>query len=441
MEIITNILAFILAIIILVFVHEFGHYFVARKCGVKVLKFSIGFGKTLFFWQTKNTQYHIKAIPLGGFVEMLDSTKHKVDEHNKHLTFDNKNVYQRFIIVLAGPVANLILAFILYAVIFSFGYQDLAAVVGKINPNSEIANTNLTSGDTIIAINGDKTNGISAVINNIIATDDNLIITVIDKNNIQKTININFDNKQLLNNDKTLAQTLGFEFFLPKLDTTIGGIIKNSPAENAQLAIGDKIVAINNNSITTWQEISKAINTANNKQKINFQIQRDGVLWSKTITTMAKDDRFYLGVKPLIRDDYYISVAKDIPSAISSAVVQTYQFALLNIKVITNMIFGEISTKNISGPAKVAKYAGDSINTGFITFMKFLAAISISVAVINLLPIPLLDGGYLMFYSIEILSGIRASLQIQQFFNTFGLLIIVLMMVIALYNDMVYLTN
>ncbi len=441
MELITNIFAFVLVIIILVFVHEYGHYYIAKKCNVKVLKFAIGFGKTIIKWQTKHTEYHIKVIPLGGFVEMLDSRKHQVNDEQQHLAFNNKNIYQKYAIILAGPMANILLAITLYSGVFIYGYQDIKPIVKNIVENSKIAQAGLAPNDEFISINNNKTHGISSVISNIINDSENLVINVISANNTEKTLKLSLD-KTLLsnNNNKSFAQLFGFNFKYPPLSNTIGGILNNSPAQKLKLKIGDKIIAINNKEITNWQQILSYIKKNPNTQ-LTIAIKRNNAIWYESIKPIKNNNNYYIGIKPVIPDNYYITITSSPLESIKMAFQQSYKLALLNINAIIGMIKGEVSIKNISGPGRIAKYAGDSISSNLINFIKLLALLSISVGVINLLPIPLLDGGYLAFYTIEILTRIKISDKIQQIFNALGLIFIVLLILVTLYNDIIYLAN
>ncbi len=439
MEFITNVLAFILVILILVFVHEYGHYYVARKCNVKVLKFAIGFGKTIFKWQTKQTEYHIKIIPLGGFVEMLDSKKHSVNDKQQHLAFNNKNIYQKFAIVLAGPMANILLAIALYSGIFIYGYQDVKPIVKNIITNSKIAQAGLMPDDEFISVNNNKTHGINSVISNIISHSDNLIINVINANNQEKTLKLSLD-KTLFNNSKSFTELFGFSFKYPELSNTIGGVLNNSPAHKLKLKKYDKIISINDKKITNWQQILDYIKKNPNKQ-LTIAIKRDNAIWYEKIKAVKNNNNYYIGIKPIIPDDYYITISNTPLQSIKMAIQQSYELALLNVSTIIGMLQGEISIKNISGPSRIAKYAGDSINTNLVNFIRFLALLSISVAVLNLLPIPLLDGGYLAFYTIEILTKIKISDATQQLFNILGLTFIILLLLITLYNDIIYLAN
>ena len=449
MEILTAIFAFFIAIIILVTVHEFGHYWVAKKCGVSVLNFAIGFGPTLYSWQKNETTYHIKAIPLGGFVDMLDGKKHTLDAQQEQFAFNKKNVYQRFAIVLAGPLANILLAIVLYTGVFISGTEDIKPVVKTVAPNSFAQRIGLQPGDTFLKINNRQTHGIQDVLENFISNQKKITIMVNHANLGVRTLVLTLPDDWLDQPKNSLADVLGFSFDYPTIIAIIGQILPNSPAQKYGLQVGDQIIAINKHSIKTWREMVKVISESQtDKSKIEalrIELIRQNKKINLVIVPEIKNGQTKIGIGALIPKDFYqkntILVNYSPIDAFGQALRKTYQISTLNLTMIKRILFGYASIKHINGPIGVAHYAGRSLELSIQIFIGFLALMSIAIAIFNLLPIPLLDGGHLFFYLIEMIKRSPVSDKIQNYFNQVGLLFIVLLLSIALYNDTIRFIN
>ncbi len=445
MEILTALLAFFIAIIILITVHEFGHYWVAKKCGVSVLNFAIGFGKTLYSWQKNETTYHIKIIPLGGFIDMLDSKKHAVDANNEHLAFDKKTVYQRFAIVLAGPLANLILAVILYTTVFISGSQDIKPIIKTVSPNSYAQQAGLQAGDEFISINGETTLGIQSVLDHFISSQKQFNLTTNNPQTGLKELTLSLPNHWLDTPKNSLTDLLGFSFYYPSVPAIIGQILPNSPADKFGLLIADKITHINQQPISTWHEMVEVIIQSQQDktqiQPVEITLIRQEKSLNLTLTPELKNTVPKLGIGALIPKDFAkqntVTINHSITESFSKALNKTYEISALNLAMIKRILFGYASIEHINGPIGVAHYAGKSLKLSGQIFISFLALMSIAIAIFNLLPIPLLDGGHLFFYVIEIIKRSPVSEKIQNYFNHIGLLFIALLTSIALYNDSV----
>ncbi len=441
MGFIVTLASFLIAIAILVAIHEFGHFWVAKKIGVKVLRFSIGFGRVLTSFKRGETEYTLCAIPLGGYVKMLDENESEVDSSEKHRAFNQQSVYKRFAIVAAGPLANFLLAIIIYTAIFVIGVNGIKPVIGSIEPNSIIENSGLQSGDELLSINSIPTPSINEFSINFIQNIENtpLYIEVLSANNSLKTHEILLKGDFLSNPEQGINNYLGFEFALPKIPAVIDQVLPNSPAYLSGLKSGDKIITANKKDINSWHDLVAIIKSHKNKL-INLIVNRQGVLHQISLTPRLENGRAKAGISVLMPDgyldDWKIVVKKDPLDAFLSANNKVYQLTALNLKMIKKMIMGEASIDQLSGPISIANYAGKSAEVGLISFLSFLALISIGLGLLNLLPIPLLDGGHLFFYLIEIIKGSALSQSAQQSFAKIGLFVILSLTIIALYNDL-----
>jgi regulator of sigma E protease len=441
MNVLISLLAFAVAIFILVGIHEFGHYIVAKKFGVKVLKFSIGFGKEIFSFQGKETRFSLSLIPLGGYVKMLDKREGEVKKEELHREFTNLNVYKRFLIVFAGPAINLILAVFLYTIIDMVGTTALNPVIGSVTQNSISAVAGLKTNDEIIAVNSKPTKTALAVMEQILnnSLNESLSIQVIDKDNIQKNIILKLP-EQLLDNPKTsLNKKLGFSFLRPILKPIINTIRDNSPASLAGLQHSDLILKTNNVAINSWQQWVKIIKK-NALKPLNLVVKRN----NQTITLLVvPNKKAIIGVTPLVQTDlyqqYFSLDKKNFLEATSNAIDKTYKQALLTVQLIGRIVIGNASVENISGPVKIASIAGQTIQINFLTFLGFLAVLSVSLGTLNLLPIHPLDGGHLFSYIIEIIKGSEPSESFILNSQKIGFIIIFSLMSIAVYNDALYL--
>jgi regulator of sigma E protease len=434
-------LSFIVTIGILVTVHEFGHFWIAKKLGVKVLRFSIGFGKILKSWQRGETQYTLCALPFGGYVKMLDENEAEVKASEKHRAFNTQSVYKRIAIVVAGPAANFIFAIFVYTFIFYVGTTGIKPIVGSIENNSIAEHSGLQTGDQLLSVNGKKISTIQEFsINFIQALEENpLQIEVISTTKNLKKIELSLTGDFLANPEQGLEKYLGFEFSLPKIKPIIDQVISDSPAQIAGIKSNDEILKIDGDDINSWYEFVDTVKS-NPNQKIQLTIKRNSSIIELPLTPKIKDGVAKVGVSVLVAENYLdewkVIVKKNLVDSFVSANVKVYQLTKLNLVMIKKMILGEASLKQISGPVSIADYAGKTAQVGLVSFLSFLALISIGLGLLNLLPIPLLDGGHLLFYLIEILKGSPVSQMLQQILLKFGLFFILSLTAVALYNDL-----
>ena len=436
----TALISFIVTIGILVTVHEFGHFWVAKKLGIKVLRFSIGFGKVLKSWKRGETEYTLCALPFGGFVKMLDENEGEVDAKEKHRAFNTQNVYKRIAVVIAGPAANFILAIILYAIIFIIGTHGIKPVVGLVKINSIAEHSGLQVGDQLLSINSQNTPTIGEFSMGFIQALEGEILQlkVISKTSDLKTLTLDLKGDFLANPEQGVEHYLGFEFAMPVLEPIINQVMNASAADLAGIQSNDKILQANGKAIDSWRDFVEVIKR-NPQQPIQLQVERNHRTIELTLTPKNENGTPKAGVSVMVPDGYLdewrVLVKKGVLDAFLSANVKVYQLTLLNLKIIKKMILGEVSLKQLSGPVSIADYAGKTAQLGLISFLSFLALISIGLGLLNLLPIPLLDGGHLFFYLIEILKGSPVSQTFQQISIKLGLFVILSLTFVALYND------
>ena len=442
MDFFTALLSFALTIGILVIVHEYGHYWVAKKFNVKILRFSIGFGRVIKSFKRGETEFTLCAIPLGGYVKMLDENEANVADSEKHRAFNRQSVYKRFAIVLAGPVANFLLAILLYALIFIIGVNGIKPIVGSVTDSGFFDQAGLQAGDELLSINNVLTPSISEFSNQFIQTNDTqpLIIQARSKLSNLKTSTLNLTGDFLANPEQGLDQYLGFKFSTPKLSAIIDQVMVDSAASKAGLRSQDEVLNANGQSISTWQDFVVVIQ-ARPIKPIKLLIRRNTKNLTLTLTPELINNSPKVGVSVVVPQDYLkdwqVLIQKDPIDAFLSAGSKVYQLTLLNLKMIKKMIIGEASIDQISGPVSIANYAQKSAEIGLIPFLSFLALISIGLGLLNLLPIPLLDGGHLFFYIIEIIKGSPVNESVQQVFAKFGLFVILSLTFVALYNDLI----
>jgi len=449
-EILLSIFAFVVSIGLLITFHEFGHFWVARLFDVKVLRFSIGFGRSIFtkVFGNDRTEFTIGIFPLGGYVKMLDDREGKIKDEEREREFNGKPVWQRFCIVLAGPIFNFIFAIIVYSIVYFVGINALKPIVGNVEPFSISAKSGFVEGQQILAVN-DKTTPTwvtvhDAFISNIIS--ENIVsIDVVDINGVKQTFDLNLSDISIDEMvEGKLLNRIGLGVVKFKLPAIIGEVQKNSPAETNGLLKNDRIVSINSNLIDSWEELVEIIKASPDKD-LNVEILREETLVNiqlKPESYQLNDENIgRIGVGPAINDgfyDHYFTLEQySLHLAILRAFQKTWEMSVLTLKVLAKMITGDASVKNLSGPITIAEYAGQQAGIGITAFLTFLAIVSISLGVLNLLPIPLLDGGHLVYYVIEFVTGRPVSDSIQITGQQIGLFLLLGLMGLALYNDFV----
>lgn len=449
MSIVYSVIGFILAIGILVVVHEFGHYWVARKMGVKVLRFSVGFGRPV--WRKRagpdQTEYVVSALPFGGYVKMLDENEGEVPTEERHRAFNRQSVPRRMAIVFAGPAFNFIFAIVAYAVVFMLGIDGLKPVVGKVAPDSIAARAGFAAGDEIVAVDG-KPN----------QTWDQhrlyLYERAIDGEGVHMTVKtttgelvereLDLSGLRARDVDEGLLErSIGLFGYMPELAPILGEIEADSAAANAGLQSGDRVLAVNGAPVATWAELVAKIQAAP-KQVLTFEVMRGDTRQTLKVVPAAHEDgertvgRIGAGPQlPELPPEWRAQLRLGPVDALAKATADTWSMSVLMLKMLWKMLTLEVSTKNISGPITIAQYAGFSVQIGFDRFLMFLAVVSISLGVLNLLPIPILDGGHLLFYAIEGIKGSPVSDRALGLGQRFGMAVLLSLMVLAFYNDFV----
>ena len=451
MSILHNIFFFIVAIGVLVTFHEFGHYWVARKAGVKVLRFSIGFGRPLIRWSRKteegdDVEFVIAAIPLGGYVKMLDEREGNVDEADKARAFNNQNVAKRIAIVFAGPAFNFILAIALYWVVFMLGSNVDRPFVGEPPAGTMVAEAGFKAQDEILSV-GDTSirswNEFRLAILDQGLDGGRLEIKVTDADGGEYIRELNLADTRLLADEGDIFEHIGFSQWWPELAAEIGGVFDEGAAKQAGLQQGDVVVRANGEEVGQWLQLVELIRK-NPGNAMQFIVLRDGEELSLTVTPQTREstdgvDEGVIGAYQHIPEDIRSMLVGRIEytafESMPKAVVKTWDMSVLTLRVLWKMVSGEASLSNISGPITIATYAGVTASIGLVSFFSFLAVISVSLGVLNLLPVPMLDGGHLFYYLIEILKGSPVSEAFELRGQQVGIAVLALLMSVAIFND------
>lgn len=445
MTFLSNAFYFVVALGILVTIHEFGHFWVARKLGVKVLTFSVGFGRPI--WQRKGkdgVNYVIAAIPLGGYVKMLDEREGNVSEEEQQYAFNRKSVWARMAIVLAGPVANFILAILFYWMMFLMGIDGYSTQVGKINPDTIAGQAGLSQGDTITEVDGEKVFSLQDVVKAIarrLGEDTELELQVTTaENQISRTLTLQLDGWEVDADRPQILDSLGIRHrsldadILPK----VAGVQPDGPAAKGGIKVGDLIKSYENQTVMTWNELVALVEKDIGKKAV-LLIERDGELSeiSVVIGSHKRDGKLvgFLGIGS-DRSEYFVSRQGGVVESFTLAVAETGKMISLSVRLFKKLLTGDISPKSLSGPISIAEGAGGSARGGLVYFLSFVAMISVNLGFINLLPIPLLDGGHLLFYSIEAIKGKPLSERVQEIGMQVGMLMVFALMGIAIFNDL-----
>ena len=442
MEIIQSILGFFIAIGILVTFHEFGHFYIARLFNVKVLNFSIGFGKTLFKKQfsDEGTEYSIGLVPLGGYVKMLESSEldPETDKSEHAYCFDKQSVYKKFLIVAAGPAFNLILAVIFFTVVHFSGITGMKPFVTSIEGHnlSQVKNKSFYEIIEVNNVSTQRWQDVRVEVLNAVVNKKKLSILIKDHEN---NINISYDN-DILKKDGDVIINLGFHPKAPEIPSVIGTIENNSPASLAGLQIGDQILTVNDNNIDNWDLLAKSIqDNPDNilKLKVNRSGEKIDIILVPAVNLASEERKGYAGISAdrNALNDFRILVKYPFFESIYKSILLTYNYSILTLKMIFELFTGQANMNNISGPLSIAEFSGKSLSMGFVYFAYLLAILSISLGVLNLLPIPVLDGGHLVYYIFEILTGKPVPEKFQLIAQQFGMLVLFGIMIIAFYND------
>ena len=443
-----TVLSFLVTIGVLVVVHEFGHYLAARWIGVKILRFSVGFGKPLLIRRRgpDRTEWVIAAIPLGGYVKMVDEREGRVEPLDVPRAFNRQGVAARIFIVLAGPLANFLLAFAVYWALFVAGMPGLKPVVGDPPAATAAAYAGLANGDVVLAVDGEPTatwNDVRWLLlkEAVKRSTTELEVQTQGGGSITRRLDMSGLSKDDL--DRDFLAKLGLRTFRPRAPAILGRLLAGSAAERAGLATGDRIVAIDGKPVETWFDFTAKVASSPGRTLV-LDIDRQGRAMQVRATpdTVADGDNRIgrLGVEapPELKREYerLTTVVRYNPfTAAWRAVDKVWDLSVFSIKMLGRMIVGDISWKNLSGPITIADYAGQSAQLGWVTWLGFLALVSVSLGVLNLLPIPLLDGGHLVYYFAEIVKGSPVSERTMEIGQRFGLALLLGLTFFAFYND------
>ncbi|MBI3222365.1 MAG: RIP metalloprotease RseP [Nitrosomonadales bacterium] len=443
----TTLFAFIGAIALLVIFHEFGHYWVARRCGVKVLRFSVGFGNVVFSkrFAHSTTEWVISAIPLGGYVKMLDEREGEVAPHELEYAFNRKPVLQRMAIVAAGPLANFLLAIVLYWVLFVHGVPGLKPMLGDVPSGSPAALAQLQSGDMILSINGETMPSWQELRWRLLEQGLQRGAVRIDTVNAQgepRSHQLDMSAIQAKDLDGDLLEKLGLRLYQPAIPPVIGKLAERSVAQQAGLQPGDRILRADGTPVQGWAAVVDIVRS-HPGQAVRLDIQRGEMTLPVTLVPQPTDESGKLvgkiGAAPQVDEaawqSMFVEVSYGPLQAMQQALRKTWETSLVSLKMMAKMLLGEVSVKNLSGPITIADYAGQSAAMGVVAYLGFLALISISLGVLNLLPIPLLDGGHLLYYVAELVKGSPVSDQAWELGQKIGIALLGTLMVFAIYND------
>jgi len=444
----TTFLAFLLLICVLIVVHEYGHYLAARLSGVKVLKFSVGFGKPLFSRRLgrDNTEWAVSALPLGGYVKMLDEREGEVASEELHRAFNRATVWRRMAIVAAGPLSNLLLAVLVFWVLLMHGIPALKPIVDEPDPGTPAAVAGLRSGDEIARVNG-------AAIHTFADLRLRLVEAAASRGKPELEL-VNGERRELDLSQLSAAyiegnsQLLGVEPYMPPLPAVVGKLLAGGEAEKVGLRPGDRILAVDGRPVAQWREFAELIRA---KPGVTIQVLVASSQGQRTLsmTPAAVEEQGKtigrVGAAPQVDPALFESMRTEERygplRAFGEAAAKTWDTAAFSLEMLGRMALGQVSWRNLSGPVSIADYAGQTAEQGWMSFAGFLAVISIGLGVINLLPIPLLDGGHLMYYLVEIFRGRPVSEQAMEVGARVGMAIIGVMIVLALYSDVLRLLN
>lgn len=448
MTVLTTIVAFLVALGLLIVFHEYGHYLAARFFNVKVLRFSVGFGRPILVRRhgPDQTEWALGGFPLGGYVKMLDEREGPVAAAEAHRAFNRQSVYRRFVIVAAGPIANFLLAIVLYWGLFIAGVPGVKPIIGPPVPGSPAAVAGFESGDTLVQVDGEPLTtwqdarwallqaGVTRGRVKVEALGENGHIAI-------RTLDLTGLKPDDL--DGEFIERIGLVRFQPPLAPRVGQVMSGRPAERAGLKVGDEIVAINGKSVARWDDVVRAI-TDSPDETLEIEVRRaNGVADFVKVQPEAVTENGKrvgrIGFAPIVDlrevQRFRTEVRYGFFEGFARAIAKTWQMSVFSLNMMGKMILGEVSLKNLSGPLTIADYAGQSAQLGWISYLSFLALVSVSLAVLNLLPIPLLDGGHLMYHIVEIIKGRPVSERALELGQHVGIALLFTLMAFAIYND------
>jgi len=445
---------FIVAVSLLVTVHEYGHFWVARRLGFKVLRFSVGFGRPIFeHTGSDGTVYAVAWLPLGGYVKLLDEREGPVPTAELSRSFTRKPPWQRILVLLAGPAFNIGFAIlVLWGMLWYKGETEVGRpVVDDVVVGSVADRAGLRSGDEIVGLDGKTVVGDRDVLFGLldsISANGEVRLTVRDRQGAQRVAHLQVgsnEERRRLTEPAALFKGLGFDFWQPPIPAVIGSLIEEGPAAKAGLRKGDRIVDLNGRAITDFRDLVDVTSNSKPGEGLAVRFQRNGVEESVRITIGSMKnaegkDMPYIGVRPAptqTPSDMLIVTKLTPATALQKAAVEAWDLTVLQVRMVWRMVMGQVSLKNLNGPLTIAEFAGESASAGTGSFLGFLVLISLSLGFLNLLPIPILDGGQVVFQLVEWLKGSPLSERAQAFGQQVGIALLILLMGVALYNDVV----
>jgi len=446
MHIVQTILALALTLGILVTLHEFGHFWVARRCGVKVLRFSVGFGKPLFSWYDRQgTEFAVAAIPLGGYVKMLDEREGPVPEELRDQAFTSKPPSRRIAIAAAGPIANFLFAILAYWLLSVVGFTTLAPIVGDVAPDSIAERMGLAEGMEIHEVDGHRVTSWRDINMRLLerAGEHSNVVVAVSTDSGRRELTAPLEGWRLKDDNPDPLGEFGVQPWRPEIPAVLGEIASGGRAEASGLQAGDRVLAVSDEPVGDWFALVEKIRNAPG-QPLVMTVERGGETLDIEVTPESRDDDSgevigFVGAgvaqvawpDELLRDISYGPLA-----AVPNAIGETWADTRLTLVAIQKMVTGLLSPTNLSGPITIARVAEASVSSGFEDFVRFLAYLSVSLGVLNLLPIPVLDGGHIVYYTIEAIRRKPLSEQAQEFGLRIGMALILTLMVFALYNDL-----
>ena len=445
-----TLLAFLVALGLLITIHEYGHYRVARACGVKVLKFSVGFGKPLWSWTSprSGTEYAVAALPLGGFVRMLDEREAPVPADQRHLAFNTQSVWKRIAIVAAGPLANLLLAVLIYSGLAWYGMSEVSPVIAQPAVGSLADKAGLRSGDRIVSLRwlDDEAQEVQPV-RSLGTLQWELTQAALQGRDVElqasqgsdsiRTHVLAMQQAGLSDVDAGTLERIGIAApFMPPL---VGEMVPGEPAERAGLQVGDRVLRVDGKPVEDAAELRRLVRAETGGKPQLWQVSRNGELLEIAVAPQAVQQEgvsvgrigAFLGAPPEMT-----TVRLGAVDGAKHGLQRTWDMAAFSLRMLGRMVVGEASLRNLSGPISIADYAGRSARAGLATYIAFLALISVSLGVLNLLPIPILDGGHLMYYLWEAATGRAVPDAFVQRLQQIGMAILIGLMGIALFNDL-----
>lgn len=448
MSFLHTVVSFLVALGVLIVVHEFGHYLAARLCNVKVLRFSVGFGRPLVLRRLGRdaTEWVIAAIPFGGYVKMLDEREAPVAPEDLPRAFNRQGVGRRFLIVVAGPLFNFLFAIAVYAGLYLHGMPEARPVLAEPAAGTAAARAGFRAGDTVRAVDG---GGITTwqelrwrVIQGALQQEA-LRIEVLSASGSVSGHVLDLRGMRSEEIESDAMERIGLRLFRPPLDPVFGQVVAGSAAERAGLRKGDRVLEAAGGPVQTWEALVRLVRERP-ERVLALKVERDGVVRAVDVLPDAVSEAGQrigrIGAAPLIppahAERILVKVSHGVGESLAKAAAKTWDISIFSLKMLGRMLLGEVSWKHLSGPVTIADYAGQSAQMGWLSYATFLALISISLGVLNLLPIPLLDGGHLMYYALETIKGSPVSERAIELGQRVGLALLLVMMAFAFYNDL-----